>query len=302
MTEQPGRLLNKPGNVRDLGYENVLVPLDGSDKASVAVATARALGDRLSARVHAVAAVRTMDEGDSMRLRAAAALEIDPADERVETVVSRSPALAISRRSAELAPCLVCMSTSARGRFAGGVVRSIAEDVLRATDRPVMVVGPMADRRLYFERSRPTPLSIPRIVACVDVGHRSDPRAAHAAIAASAQWATALDMSLTVLTVLQPTASSNNDDSELAVLERLRRVVSEVCLDGPEVDVVVHTDPIGTKDGFAAHLAKRPAGLVVVSHPLRSGRLRRLMRGTTSTDIVRAVPAPTLIVPVGPAA
>jgi nucleotide-binding universal stress UspA family protein len=158
--------------------------------------------------------------------------------------------------------------------------------------RPLVAVGRLADRRDYFESTWPEPLTVDRIVACVD-----DTPAADEAVRVGADWAQRLAMSLTILTVATPSVSLSDDDRTApaeATVERLRGLV-----DAAAVNVSIHVvhDPIGPASGISAYLAEHPAGLVLVSTHARSG-VERLVGGGTAADIVAAVRVACVVVPV----
>ena len=91
-------------------------------------------------------------------------------------VVGDDPAGAIDGRAREFGSCVVCMSTRGRGRVAGTMVGSVARAELAQSQSPVVLVGPQADRPPSLvgrpQRRRPSnwpaPLSVKRLVACVE--------------------------------------------------------------------------------------------------------------------------------------
>lgn len=118
--------------------------------------------------------------------------------------------------------------------------------VMQEHRRPLVMVGRLADRKEYFETTWPEPLSAKRIVACVD-----DTSAAKEAVTAAADWASALGMSLTILTVAEPavTLSGKEGSDKLeSFLHRLRDLVTD-----QSVDVSTHLqfDPLGPASGVA---------------------------------------------------
>jgi len=155
-----------------------------------------------------------------------------------------------------------------------------------------VVVGRLADRKEYFETTWPAPLSVNRIVACVD-----DTAAAAAAVTVAADWASALSMSLTILTVAAPAVTLSGDersDTLESCLERLRDLVTD-----RSVDVSTHLqfDPLGPASGVSRYLSANPCGLLVVSTHARSG-ISRLIGGTAATNINAAAPVATVVVAV----
>jgi nucleotide-binding universal stress UspA family protein len=284
----------------DVHVRHVLVPLDGSELALRAVPTARALAGRLGAVVHVVSVAET--EEDAVRLRAlgAAVLDVDPGGDRVAVVVGTDPVAAISERAEALDSALLCMSTHGRGRLSGALVGSVARSVLQQSAHPIVVLGPSADNPGWTPKPRnwPEPLSVPRIIACVDGSGASEQ-----ILPIAGTWASALGMSMTVLTVAEDVPRSldreprdkgygSHPDAESYIHELVQRWTPE----GVPVDGQVVRDPIGPASGLRTHLSERPAGLVALTTHARSGMQRALL-GATAASIVHASVSPCLVAP-----
>ena len=277
----------------------MLVPIDGSELALQALPTARALSARLNAELQTIS-VAGEDDHDRLRALAAESLGIEPGDDRVHVVNEEDPAAAISRRAAELEECVVCLSSHGRGRLHGAIVGSVARSVLQRMAKAMVVLGPMADNPGWSPRPRsfPEPLSVPRMVACVDGSDTSEQ-----VLPLAASWARALGMSLTILTVVE-------DAPELLRPERKRTryglgVTPESYIESLvqrwtrvlPTDGEVVRDPISVADGIQSHLDQRPAGLVAVTTHARSG-LERARLGAQAASIVNVSIAPCLVAPV----
>jgi nucleotide-binding universal stress UspA family protein len=281
----------------------VLLPLDGSAFARAAVPTARALANRLAAELVTVSVAGDAATAAQLRAQAAEALGVRDADERVH-VAAGDPAEAIVARAAELSSCVVCMSTRGHGRIRGTVIGSVARAVLQSSDAPVVAVGPAADRppALVGRRDRrptgwPEPLSVPRLVACVDGSRESE-----AVLPVAVRWAVALDMTLSLVTVAddalpplrgeRPNRLGPPDPTGYmnGLVDRMRGRV-------PGIDAVVVRSPFGVARAIQDHVTERPAGLIALTAHGRSG-FDRLRLGATSADIVRTSALPVLVVPV----
>jgi nucleotide-binding universal stress UspA family protein len=239
------------------------------------------------------AAVRLFDE-------VSPTLDDDAASDHTVVVARGGPGDEIARRADELGSCLVCLSTHARGRVSGALLGSVAETVLQRSGEPIVALGPSADRPGWSPTpSRwPAPLSVARVIACVDGSEASE-----AVLPVAATWARSLGMSLTVLTVVDdaPTETrSSRPASRYGPTGDAADYVAELAQklrdDALDVDGLVLRDPIGPASAVRAHLAERPAGLVVVGTRARSG-LHRLVGGAGAASIVRASIAPCLVVP-----
>lgn len=281
---------------------HVLVPLDGSELALQAMPTARVLADRFRAELQSVSVTDAEDGVADLRLMAAAALDVDVGSDRAWVVAGEDAAGEIVRRSESLGSCLVCMTSRGRGRLHGAIVGSVARSVLQRSGEAVVVLGPMADNPGWSPRPRswPEPLSVSRIVACVDGSDTSEE-----VLPLAAAWAQGLGMSLSILTVTDdqspnvgPESRSRygpSGDVDVYIGELVQRWSAAVS----DVDGVVVRDPIGLASGIRAHLDARPAGLVALSTHARSG-LQRVRSGAAAAKIVHASVAPCLVVPIGP--
>lgn len=287
-----------PGALR---VDHVLVPLDGSELALQAMPTARALASRLAADVQTISVAK--DEADAARLKAtsAAALGADAGDGRVAVASDADPAEAIARRRTELGACVICMASHGRGRLGGALVGSVARSVLLRSAEPMVVLGPSADNPGWSPRpmSWPEPLSVPRIVVCVDGSEASEQ-----ILPVAATWARALEMTVTILTVAEDvvsvsggTASSARYGSHGDGKTYVESLVDRWRGAGVEVDGHVERDPIGPASGVRTHLAARPAGLVALTTHARSG-LQRAKLGAQAANIVNASVTPCLVAPV----
>lgn len=280
---------------------HVLVPLDGSEFALAALPTARALAARSGAQLHAVSVDDGSGDVNRLATLAAAAIGVDPGDEHATVVRDDDVAGAILQRAEALGECVVCMSTHGRGRLSGAVVGSVAREVFQRSASPLVVLGPLADRPGWSPaRSWPEPLTVPRIVACVDGSDASEQ-----VLPVASAWAKALEMSLTILMVVedglpplrvpeQPAAGPATNPS--AYIDGLVRKSAETV---PDTRGEVIRDPIGVASALRTYLDQHPAGLLALTSHARSG-VQRVVLGATGASIVHASTAPCLVVPLQP--
>ncbi|MGE3447776.1 MAG: universal stress protein [Microbacteriaceae bacterium] len=288
-----------PPSLPTVEVRHVLVPLDGSELALQAMPTARVLAQRFDADLQTITVADR--DADRARALASAALDVPVADDRVTVVTEGDPAEVIARRAETLGSCLVCMTTHGRGRLHGALVGSVARSLLQRSTDPIVALGPVADNPGWSPRPRswPEPLSVPRIVACVDGSHASGQ-----VLPLAAAWARSLGMSLTILTVVdddpepirQPRGESRYGapgDAKSYIDDLVQHWRSKL----PDIDGQVARDPIGLASAIRAHLDERPAGLVAVTTHARSGK-QRVLLGAAAASIVRASVAPCLVAPV----
>jgi nucleotide-binding universal stress UspA family protein len=183
----------------------------------------------------------------------------------------------------------------------GALVGSVARSLLQRGLDQIVALGPVADNPGWSPRPRswPEPLSVPRIVACVDGTDTSEQ-----VLPLATAWASALEMSLTILTVIgdepQPIRHERNRSryGPHADAERyIDDLMQQWCSSVPGADGEVLRDPIGPASAIWAHLDRRPAGLVAVTTHARSG-LQRVLLGAAAASIVHTSVAPCLVAPV----
>ena len=284
----------------DLQVGHVLVPLDGSEFALQALPTARVLAERFGAVLHTISVAGGDDDAQRLRALASAALGVEAGDDRVVIMVRGEPAEEIARRAEELGSCVVCLSTHGRGRLRGAFVGSVARSVLQRASAPMVALGPSADNPGWTPRPRtwPEPLSVPRILGCVDGSDTSEQ-----VLPMAAAWARALGMSMTIVTVVddapEPISGErrhsrygSDGDAESYVEALVEQWSGTVA----GVDGAVVRDPLGPASGLRAHLDERPAGLVALTTHARSGMQRALL-GAAAASMVHASVAPCLVAP-----
>ena len=121
--------------------KKVYVPLDGSERAEAALGAAVPLATRLGAELVLLSARRPdVGIGTTRTYLDARAASLDrPA--RSLLVLDRDPAAAIALAANEQ-DAVVCMATRGRGAFRQAVLGSVAEEVVRASTTPLVLVGP----------------------------------------------------------------------------------------------------------------------------------------------------------------
>jgi nucleotide-binding universal stress UspA family protein len=277
-------------------YRNVLVPLDRSADSAVALRSGHALAARFGATLHTIGVAGDAGEQAHLATVAGTALGVAPEDARVHTVVGDDVAGAIATLADELGDCLVCMASHVHGRLAGALLGSTARELLHRRERPVVLVGPLADRPAFMEESWPTPLAVGRLVVCVDAEpDGAAPTVASTTVEVAARWAAALASSLTILHVVIPGVSLTGEARGGEQAPWLVRLAEQAQRHVADVDARVENDPIGVGDGVRAHLAAHPAGLLAVSTQARSG-VDRIVHGAIAAGIVAASSIATLVI------
>ncbi|ELY58703.1 universal stress protein [Natronolimnohabitans innermongolicus] len=136
-------------------YETILVPTDGSDPANRAVEHALAIAERYGADVHALYCVETHRYGEPAlssaelvldRLEDQGAAMLDELGSRVDnvgleygsTVCHGRPWEEIRETADEVGADLIVLGFQGQSHERPGKIGSVAERVVRYTDRPVL--------------------------------------------------------------------------------------------------------------------------------------------------------------------
>ena len=238
----------------------VLVPLDGSEFAERVVPPAARLARTVGAELHLLGVV---DEADEVPQREA---DLDAAagtsGVQRSVVIDTDPAGAIHRHRERLAHAVICMASHGRGRSAG-VVGSVANDVIRHSTDPFIIVGPHIDD---LAPSVGDGSAASGVVACVD-----DTPESSSILRVAWGWSTLLSEPLMVTTVAEPVPvpvagvpAHRRFGPDGDVESFLSSVTGSLGAAGTDVTTHVVWDPISPAEGMRTYLREHPAGLVVV--------------------------------------
>jgi nucleotide-binding universal stress UspA family protein len=200
----------------------IVVPLDGSDVADAALPVAHHLAAAFRAEVQRI----TVRDGGKQR--------------RVDVELDGDPAKAIVEHVATLEAPLVVLSGHGHSGWTKRLVGSVADQVVRTSDAPVVVVGPNLDRS--------QPLLAPRSLL-VAVG---PPPVPPSLVPAAVGWAAALRASMTLAHVISPEVAD--------VLEHAEEEASAIT---PDLEALA-------EQARRLGLANVSAELVVSEHPTRA--------------------------------
>jgi nucleotide-binding universal stress UspA family protein len=187
---------------------------------------------------------------------------------------SGDPARVIARVTAREPDATVCMTTRGRGRFGAPLLGSVATEVLRAVDVPVLLVGPRCHDAWWHEPAR--------LVACW-AGVDSD-----AILHPACSWADALGMELSLVCVFHPLDVPSSVDPgaqfapALARIDPGHRNVATVALRDETPALAI-----------ADYARTLPATLLAVTTRAREG-IDRMVLGSVALDVVRHSPGPVL--------
>ena len=260
----------------DVPVTRVIVPLDGSTDSEQAIPVACAVVERIGVPLTLVGWHWDVGAQGVTHRYLERVLDRWSLDCDIEATTQDD-----SRRAGPLvdavgeqAGTLVCMVTHARSGTGEVVLGSVAEELLRESRAPALLVGPHVVEPL--DLSRP-------VVVAVDGSAVSE-----AVVPLAAAWAHRLRTSLELVTVLEPSPDPDMwmpiDVSESSYLEGLAKdsdADSWEVLDGRPADAI-------------AAYATDHAGTIVASTHGRGG-LSRLFVGSVAVRIVRQAPCPVLV-------
>ncbi len=262
----------------------VMVPVDESGRGKRALGTARDLALRLGAGVRLMTVVN--GSGDTARTTAMLeelAAEVPEVATEVEVLVDMDAADAIIEAADDDA--VVCMTTAASLLPHEGHFGSIAEQVVRNSPRPVVLVGPRADPSLTRELSR--------IVVPVDGSQLSE-----AALGPAGVLSELLELPVWIVTVVAAADERafvaemgvGATGAETGYVRLLARTLArEHGVDG-QYDVLHGEHPADAILDFAS-----PDGVVVMTTHGRSG-LARIFAGSVATSVVARSEHPVVVV------
>ncbi len=256
----------------------IVVPLDGSTLAETAVRVAEPLARRLGAAVVLlsaspgadVPAARTYVDG-------VATLFGDTECEQV-VLADAGAADAIQQTASARPGSIVCMTTHGRGRLRWAVAGSVAEEVIRESPEPLLLVGP---------RGGPT-WSHPagRIVVCAD-----GTIAGTTATREACEWARALDLELAIVFVSHPldVEDAVRPEAVFGSLEKIAR------------DEGVPVQTLSVRSTFVAgaltDLADEPETTMLVMAAHRHSDVARVALGSVTMGVLNSASCPVLVIP-----
>jgi nucleotide-binding universal stress UspA family protein len=252
----------------------LVVPLDGSPFAERAVPVACALAERMHGGVILVSAPYhgPLEPISYVREVAERCTNVP-----VETIASdvQLPAEAILSVVGESDARTICMTSHGRGGLRWSVMGSNAEEVLRASDRPVVLVGRQC-RDDFLTRGT-------HLLAGVD-----GPESATALAPAAEAWAARLGLQLNAAFVVHPLDVEAAEHPE-TVLDPIIEAFGGS--EHVKAELLFHSYVAGVVADYAENL---PAALVALNSHGRQG-LARVALGSVTMAVLHQAPCPVLV-------
>ncbi|MCU0311936.1 MAG: universal stress protein [Acidimicrobiales bacterium] len=258
---------------------NIVVPLDGSTLSESALPVAAELAAHFDAAVTLLSSGwgSTTDELHDYVETAGARLDVPTWTTRI--AVDTFPATAIAE-AAEADDTVVVMATHGRSGIGKALLGSVAEDVLKASARPVLLLGRNA--------SPQTSLDGGAMIVATDGSETAE-----SIVADAVAWARALHLSVRIVSVTTGDGTPVGGAADSSAIERLDALGDLVRAAGVEA----HVERVEAKDaaGALVDLARNlPASMIAMATHGRTG-LARTALGSTAMKVVRDAPCPVLV-------
>lgn len=264
-------------------FTDVLVPLDGSPAAELALGPALALVRRTGVPLRVMNASLPGDD-ESLTGYLADVAEKYAAVAEIETEMVSGEGVAEAILDSMLPRTLVCMSSHGRGGLSRAFMGSVAEAVLRSIVDPALIVGP--------ELAEAPPFA-GRVVACLDGSPESD-----RTLGPAREWAALLGQPMWLVQVGEPGApadwKTHGDVHESGHLASLAARLGGI----EGWDVLHGRDPSQALVDLSTSHAQ-PTGLLVMATHGRTG-WDRLRLGSVTAATIRGATVPVLVVPAAP--
>jgi nucleotide-binding universal stress UspA family protein len=258
----------------------VYVPLDGSERAEAALVPARAIATRAGAEVVLLSTLWPLRFPETVEryLSARAAFLDVPA--RTMLMLDRGPVDAITMVAAE-AGALVCMTARGRGALRKALLGSVAEEVVRTSVSPLLLVGPgvSADWALGED---------PLVIAGLDGS-----TASLAAACAAGELAATIGARVRALEVLRPSDVVAVGDFPGGDVALLQAAVADLSVQGVVADYEV-VDGYDAADTLAKQASSERAAIIAVASHGRTG-LARAVLGSIAMRTIRHAACPVLV-------
>lgn len=260
----------------------VVVPLDGSAMAERALPHAVSIAGRFEAELVLVSTRWGQDLDEPRAYLVALAARCGHPEAEAVVIHDRTAGPAIALVARDVTAPLIVMTSHGRGGIGQAILGSVAEEVLRRANGPVLVVGPEAE---------PPPADRPATGGLL-VGIDEHPTA-RAVSATAARWARAGESGVHLLSVLSP-----GEDETLAVAAqaRVEAAMREPDTGGPTLRIgheIVH-------DRSPSRVLSRRAGELDVDAIALATHSRvgvpRITIGSVTMSTVHTATRPVLVV------
>ena len=260
--------------------KTIIVPLDGTEPSKRALEPARALARQAGGELVLVMARAGGVVEPQRYLRSVA--DGAGVDARAFAFEDRSAVAAIVKLAATEPDAIVCMTTHARGGLGRAALGSVAEEVVRHTEVPLVLVGPNAHA---------TASDFAELIVCLDGSQR-----ATAILPVATELAGDLGLDVWLVDVVDPQLSgevASATGGDTIESGRLQHLGYELRSAGLNVswETLHGDDPAVSIAEFAA---TRPSPLLAMTTHGRTG-LARVTAGSVTMAVVHRASCPVLL-------
>ena len=203
-------------------YLNVTIPVDTDEPDLAAIEIASGVADRLGVGVELVTVASSRTKGrKEAQLAALASVPVAKTTTRV--LVAKDVSGELLGDVLHHPDSLWCVPTHARWAVVEALLGSVSEDLTRDSGKPIVLIGPRADRRVHDGG-----------VILVTVDETS---ASKAILPAAVELAHSLRLGIRIVEVVDPSKVPN--DLRSVDSNDVRRVAAEWSKDGPPIDFEV---------------------------------------------------------------
>ena len=263
--------------------KTIVVPLDGSEFAEIALRAAKAIAreHRATLQLVRVTVAEMVEAADRYLQETAAEVTEVPVSTAVVVAEPGEPvAKGIQDAVQDDPDAIVCIATHGRSGFGAALIGSTAEDLLHRTDRPVLVVGRHCSPSWPDQR---------RLVVPLDGSGRAErilPRVAEVI----GEW----DLEPWLVQVAHPFDTEVAHEADHA-LDRARSRLADLGVPA-KIDFQFASNAAGAIDAQARNLG---AALIVMSSYVHPGLARTLL-GSVTMGVIHDAPCPVLVCPPEP--
>ncbi len=251
-------------------YDHIIVPFDGTPRSLGASLIGADFSRIFDARLLVLTASGA-DSSSSMAQLKERAMAMSGESIDVWVEAERRPARAVGIAVSYRPKAFVCMATHARTGLKRLMFGSVAEQIIRESDDPVLLLGPECNFR--------DPADLRQVIVCLD-----GTPTAESAVPLAGAWANTLGIRCLLLHSRVRGAPGPEPD-----LDRYQQTLAGIC----PVEML-HVDTTKAVDGIVEVARHATGSLLVMATHGRTG-LDRFRNGSAVVDVVRQSPIPVLV-------
>ncbi len=258
--------------------QTIVVPIDGSSVGYRVLPVVRSLAETTGAETLLVTSNQNVAGASTAGLELATAA-MSGHRVRYQRFDDRDAARTAIDATGAGPDRVLVMSTHGRGGLKRALLGSVAGEVIRSGEVPLILIGPGCDPEGSLDRPGP-------IVLCIDGSARSGPL-----VAEGLRWARLLERDVQMVMVANPLDAATPGEIE-SIAASIAAPLESAGLD-PSIDCVFNTSVPG---GLVDEARTRKAPLMVLAARPRSTRETR-RAGSTTMAVLGHAPCPVLVMP-----